>query len=95
MFMAVNNAEPTWTYQSAFFRGLQMRTYKGKEVGKVVPPKVGARQNPRNDPEHHGDDGQADKHRIEWDEATVGLHRAVAHVCGEVPGGCSISVCGP
>lgn len=94
IFMAVITAEPTWAVVSK--REVfppATATYEGKQVRKVVPPKIGARQDPCGDSEHHGDDSQSDKDRVERDEATVGPDRVITHVRGEVPGGCLISAC--
>ena len=54
-------------------------TYKGKEVGKVIPPKVGTGEDPGNNPEDHREDGQADEDGVERDEAAIAGGRDPTH----------------
>ncbi len=63
-------------------------TYKGKEVGKVIPPKVGAGEDSGNDPKDDGEDSQADEDRVERDEAAVAGGRDPTHVRSDILGRC-------
>ena len=63
-------------------------TYKGKEVGKVIPPKVGTGEDPGNNPEDHGENCQADEDGVERDEAAIAGGRDPAHVGSDILGRC-------
>lgn len=65
-------------------------TYKGEHVGKVVPPKVGVRQDARDEAQRHGHDGEADEDRVDRDEALVRLDGQAAELRADVLGGCVV-----
>lgn len=62
-------------------------THKAKEVGEIVPPKVGPCDDASNNPEGDGDNGERDKDGVERDKATVARRRDAAHKRSDVLGG--------
>lgn len=63
-------------------------TYKPKQVGEVVPPKIRLREDPRHNPEDHGKNRKPDKHRVNDHQAPVRRGFDPTREGGDVLGRC-------
>ena len=64
-------------------------TYEAKEVGEIVPPKVGLCDRAGNKPEDHGDDGQTDEDGVKRYKTLIGCRRVTTHQRRDVLSRCS------